>query len=73
MTLHRTLEQGRASVEQLRIEVMQALIDANPSPDEPFLSGLTIGQYLDLPDDQRTQLWDAWAEFNLDRMEERGV
>jgi len=72
-TLPRSLEQARASVEQLRVEVQQALAGANPSPDEPFFGGLTVGQYLDLPDNQRAQLWDDWAEVDLDTMEEREV
>lgn len=71
--LPRTLEQASASVEQLRVEVQQAFPSANSSPDEPFFGGLTVGQYLDLPDNQRAQLWDDWAEVDLEAMEERGV
>ena len=70
--LPRTLEQASASVEQLRVEVQQAFPSANSSPDEPFFGGLTVGQYLDLPDNQRAQLWDDWAEVDLEAMEERG-
>lgn len=72
-TSPRTLEQAHASVEQLRVEVRQAFAGANPSPDEPFFGGLTVGQYFDLPDNQRAQLWDDWAEVDLDTMEEGGV
>lgn len=71
--LPRTLEQASASVEQLRVEVQQAFASANSSPDEPFFGGLTVGQYLDLPDNQRAQLWDDWAAVDLEAMEERGV
>ena len=70
--LPRTLEQASASVEQLRVEVQQAFASANSSPDEPFFGGLTVGQYLNLPDNQRAQLWDDWAEVDLEAMEERG-
>jgi hypothetical protein len=59
--LPRTLEQARASVELLRAEVQQALPGTNLSPDEPFLENLTLGQYLDLPDDKRAQFWDERA------------
>src|SRR5574341_1582216 len=55
--LPRTLEQARASVEQLRVEVQNALAGTSLSPDESFLGNLTLGQYLDLPDDKRAQLY----------------
>jgi hypothetical protein len=71
--LPRTLEQARASVESLRVEVQQALAGTSLSPDEPFLDNLTIGQYLDLPDDKRAQLWDEWAVAALDEIDEREV
>ncbi len=70
-TLPRTLEQARASVEQLRAEI--ALAGTNLSPNEPFLENLTLGQYLDLPDDRRAQLWDEWAGVDLDEIAEREV
>jgi len=72
-TLPRTLEQARASVEPLRVEVQQAIGDSNFSLDEPFLENLTVGQYFDLPDQKRAQLWDDWAKVDLEAMEERGV
>jgi hypothetical protein len=72
-TLPRSLEQARASVERLRVEVHQALAGINLSPNEPFLGNLTIGQYFDLPDDKRAQLWDEWAGVDLAEADEREV
>ncbi len=72
-TLPRTLEQARAAVEQLRAEVQQALAGTSLSPNEPFLGNLALGQYLDLPDDKRAQLWDEWAGVALDEIDEPEV
>jgi hypothetical protein len=72
-TLPRTLEQARVAVEQLRAEVQKALAGTSLSPDEPFLENLTLGQYLDLPDEKRAQLWDEWAGVALDEIDEREV
>lgn len=67
----RTREQALATVERLRVEIRQALAGAKLSPDEPFLGNLTLGEYLDLPDDKRAELWDEWAGIKLDEVEER--
>jgi hypothetical protein len=72
-TSHRTLEQARTSIEHIRAEVQQALAGTNLSRDEPFMGNLTLGQYLDLPDDKRANLWDEWTEGDLDEIEEREV
>jgi hypothetical protein len=45
---------------------MQALGGQLLSPAELFLGDLTLGQYMELPDEDRARLWDEWAE------EERG-
>ncbi|NOX63372.1 MAG: hypothetical protein GXP42_15720 [Chloroflexi bacterium] len=31
------------------------------SPEEPFVDGLSLGEYLDLPDEERERLWREWA------------
>ncbi len=54
----RALDEARASAEQLRIDVLQALGNQPLPPDTPFLDDLTLDQYLNLPDDDRAQLWD---------------
>jgi len=69
----RSLEEARASVEQIRQEVVQALGGQLLSPDEPFVDDLTLGQYLDLPDEERARLWNAWADIDLNSLEERDV
>ena len=55
----RTLDEMQASAERVRAEVIQALTGQSLSPDEPFVDDLTLGQYLDLPDDERARLWNA--------------
>jgi hypothetical protein len=71
--LPRTLEQARASIDQVRAEVQHVFSQTNLSSDEPFLGNLTLGQYLDLPDDKRARLWQELAEGDLDEIEEREV
>jgi hypothetical protein len=67
----RSPDEARASVEQIRQEVAQALAGQLLSPDEPFVDDLTLGQYLDLPDEERARLWNAWADIDLNGLEER--
>ena len=43
------------------------------SPDEPFLDGLTLEQYLKLPELERERLWDKWSSLELDSLGEREV
>lgn len=69
----RTLEQARAAVGQLGVEAQQAIASTNLSLDEPFLENLTLGQYLDMPDDRRARLWDKWAGNALEEIDEREV
>ena len=68
--MSRTLEQTRESVEQLRQEVINALGGKPLSPDTPFLNGLTLGEYLDLPDAEQAKLWEKWGEIDLEKLEE---
>ncbi|PKO21947.1 MAG: hypothetical protein CVU38_11970 [Chloroflexi bacterium HGW-Chloroflexi-1] len=57
----------------MRREVSRALGEQLLSPSEPFLGDLTLGQYLQLPDEARGRLWDAWAEIELEELEELDV
>ena len=70
-SLPRTLPEARASVEYTRATVRAALGNECLSPDTPFVDDLTLGQYLDLPDDRRAQLWDTWAGLDLADLEEQ--
>jgi hypothetical protein len=69
----RTPSEIHAAVERVRAEVMQALSGQLLSPAEPFLGDLTLGQYMDLPDEDRARLWDEWAEIDLEELEELDV
>jgi len=66
----RTPGEIHAAVERVRVEVMQALGGQLLSPAEPFLGDLTLGQYMELPDEDRARLWDEWAEIDLEELEE---
>jgi hypothetical protein len=52
---------------------MQALSGQLLSPAEPFLGDLTLGQYMELPDEDRARLWDEWAEIDLEKLKELDV
>jgi hypothetical protein len=69
----RTLDEAQAAVERVQAEVLQALGGQLLSTDEPFLGDLTLGQYLDLPDEERARLWKTWADVDLNTLEERDV
>jgi len=70
MQTKRTIEDAHKSVEQLRIEVINALGGKPLSPDTPFLDGLTLGEYLDLPDAEQAKLWEKWGNIDLEELEE---
>jgi hypothetical protein len=67
----RTLQEARASVEYTRAAVRAALGNEQLSAETPFAANLSLGQYLDLPDDRRAQLWDTWAGPDLADSEEQ--
>jgi hypothetical protein len=69
----RTLDEARAAIERVREKVTQALAGELLAPDEPFVGELTLGQYLDLPDEARARLWEAWADGDFHQLEERDV
>jgi hypothetical protein len=66
-------EEAQVAVERVRAEVVQVLAAQWLWPDEPFVGDLTLGQYLDLPDEERARLWAAWTDVALDSLEERDV
>ena len=72
-TSRRQGDQAVAVVERMREEVRRALGGQLLSLGEPFLGELTLGQYLELPDDERSQLWDVWAEIETEELEELDV
>jgi hypothetical protein len=66
----RTLDDARKTVKQLQQEVLQTLSGQLLPPDEPFLEGLTLGEYLDLPEAEQSKLWDKWAFLSREELEE---
>jgi len=66
----RTLDDARKTVKQLQQEVLQTLSGQFLSPDEPFLEGLTLGEYLELPEAEQAKLWDKWGFLSLEDSEE---
>jgi hypothetical protein len=63
--LPRTLQEARASVEYTRAAVQAASGNERLSPETPFVDNLTLGQYFELPDDRRAQLWDRRTSMTL--------
>jgi hypothetical protein len=66
----RTIEDARKNVEILKKELLAAIGGKPLSPDEPFLDGLTLGEYLDLPEPEQARLWDKWTHIDLDDFNE---
>jgi predicted HicB family RNase H-like nuclease len=69
----RTVAEASNTVAAFKAEVLAALDGRPLSSDEPFLNGLTLGQYDALPDDEKTSLWDRLAQVNLMEMDENEV
>jgi hypothetical protein len=67
----RTREEMKKNVDKLRARLHAALDGERLSPEEPFLGNLTLGQYLDLPDNERGRLWEEWSALELDDLEEQ--
>jgi hypothetical protein len=57
------------AVARLRAKVLAALNNQRLSPDEPFLGGLTLGQYHALSEEEKNKLWDEWAGIDLMELE----
>jgi hypothetical protein len=73
LSLIRPLTQARMSAEMLKQELVESLKGEALSPDEPFLEGVTLEEYLSLPDAERASLWESWAEEDIDAIEEVDV
>ena len=69
--LVRTAEQTQTNIERLQTEVLAALDNQPLSPDEPFLGDLTLSQYHALPDEEKAELWDEWADVDIMALEEQ--
>ena len=64
------LDDADQTVEQLKQDILAELSEQPLSSNEPFLGGLTLGQYLELPEMERAKLWDEWSEVALEDIEE---
>ena len=69
----RTVNEARAAIERVRAEIMRALGDQPIPPTLPFLGDLTLGQYLDFPDEDRARLREELAEIDMDGLDELDV
>lgn len=66
-------DEAEQTVNQLKQELLTELDGQPLSSDEPFLEGFTLGQYLDLPEEERAKLWDEWRDIELEDIEELEV
>lgn len=64
------LDEANRTVAELKQELLVELGGEPLSSDEPFLDGLTLGQYLELSEAERAKLWDEWSEIALEDIEE---
>lgn len=64
------LDDANQNVEELRQELLEELGGQPLSPNEPFLYGLTLGQYLELPEEERAKLWDQWGNVAIEETRE---
>ena len=64
-----SLRPSEEFLEQLRQEILEARGGVPPSDEDPFIGGLTVGEYLALSDEEQEELWDelyAKASAELD-------
>lgn len=64
------LDEANRTVAELKQELLVELGGEPLSSDEPFLDGLTLGQYLELSEAERAKLWDKWSEVAFEDIEE---
>ena len=67
------LDEAEQTVKQLKQELLTELDGQPLSSDELFLAGVTLGQYLDLSEEERAKLWDDWSDIELEDIEELEV
>jgi hypothetical protein len=65
--------QGDASIEQLREEIAVALGTQPLAADDLFVEGLTVGEYLDLSDSERADIWNRWLPNETESWKEVDV
>ena len=75
LTIQRTKTEALASLVEVDAKLSQILSHQPLSSDEPFIGNLTLGQYLDLPDDERERLWDELSNHDtwIDDSQEKDV
>jgi hypothetical protein len=57
------LRPSKEFLEQLRQEMLEARGGVPPSDDEPFIGGLTRGEFYRLPEEEQEAIWDeVWAQ-----------
>jgi hypothetical protein len=57
------LRPSKEFLEQLRQEMLEARGGIPPSDDEPFIGGLTRGEFYRLPEEEQEAIWDkVWAQ-----------
>jgi hypothetical protein len=57
------LRPSKEFLEQLRQEILEARGGVPPSDDEPFIGGLTRGEFYRLPEEEQEAIWDkVWAQ-----------
>ena len=67
------LAEADGAVDQLRHELLAALNSRPLAQDDPFLDDMTVGEYLELSDAARAELWDrltinkavSWQEVDV--------
>jgi len=58
-----SLRPSEEFLEQLRQEILEARGGVPPSDDEPFIGGLTRGEFYRLPEEEQEAIWDeVWAQ-----------
>lgn len=58
-------------MDKVRSELQKMLGYQPLTGDEPFMEGLTLNEYLALPEEEQARLWNKWEGFlyDLDEVE----
>lgn len=72
-TPNRTEGQARETVLRLQEEIRADLGGELLSPEEPFLGAMLLGEYLALPEEEKSTLWNTWADADPAELEEREI
>lgn len=68
------LRPSKEFLEQLQQEMLKARGGVPPSDDEPFIGGLTRGEFYRLPEEEQEAIWDeVWAQAEAEAEEETEV